>query len=245
VSDATTSEARTVVTRPERNGNTPAPGTGQAANVFTGILLALILKTSLDVFFKNITNYASLGSLFEVIKANPWWYVLVSLQLGVFIFTVARFYLGVVRYHDEVPAAGETSHFALGFLGAVLIFLVFYIAALAVKHPSLFYLSLCVAFAIDCAWFAGVAKTVEMPAGVSIVWRAYIVFDIVGIILLLILQGLAWRFTVAAYTCDMVSVLALWGIGFYDLFGFLPYYRKKDKWDQNLPKLFGRVTTNP
>lgn len=211
------------------------PVTIETANVFTGILLALILKTSLDAFCKNIGSYASIAPLWAGVKANQEWSVLVSLQLLVFIFTVARFYWGTVRYHEEVPASGGTPHFLVGLAGAIFVFIVFYVTALLVKRPGLFYWSFCVALFIDLAWFLFVARIVDVQVEIGTIWKWYVGFDLLTLVPVGVLQVLGHVCSKVQYASDLGSLIVIAAVGVWDLRIFWPYYTKKDGWRETLP----------
>jgi hypothetical protein len=93
--------------------------TGGTGNLFVGILLALILKSTLDAFFKDIVAYRSAADLADTMESHAASGLLNFFQLVVFVFTTIRFYWGTYRYNEEVPQSEQPPELALGLVAAV------------------------------------------------------------------------------------------------------------------------------
>lgn len=204
-------------------------------NVFTSILLALILKGALDAFCTNVSFYKDGTELIGVVRSYPGWGILVIFQLIVFLFTVTRFYWGTVRYQEEVPEAAGTPHLIVGLIGAVFVFSIFYVTGLLVKDPGLFYWSLSVAHLVDLFWFLVAAALLQMPPEILRIWSWYKLFDVLTLVFLLIFMLVAHGWPSVAYLFQGLSLVAVAAIGFWDLRKFWPYYTNKPNWKDMLP----------
>ena len=222
------------------NGNRNGGVARETANVFTGILLALIITSTLDVFFKNFQNYTSATEFIHAVGLNLGSGTLATLQLLVFLFTVIRFYWGVLRYNEAVSPVEGTPHLFLGLTGAVVLFSTFYVTGLMVRNPSMFYWTLAVANLIDLSWFlilswflTGDAWLPRTPQ-IQKIWRWYVIFDFLTLTALLLLIWFRYVCPRYYHIFNGVALAAVAGIGTWDLHRFWAYYTKADNWEQTI-----------
>lgn len=173
--------------------------------------------------------------LVQRLERDPAWSVLIAFQLFVFLFTVTRFYWGTIRYQEEVPEVRGTPHLVLGLVGAVLVFSIFYVTGLLVKHPGVFYWSLCLALFIDLLWFVIVGAVLEMPSEIHKIWSWYKLFDVLTLAPLVVLIAVGYIWPGIKYVCDWLSLAAVAGIGIWDVCKFWAYYTKESDWRETLP----------
>lgn len=206
-------------------------GTG---NVFTGILLALILKSTLDVFFKNVAVYASIWALFRAAMSHAASNLLDAFQLVVFMVMTTRFYWGTYRYNEEAPQSEGTPQLILGLIGAVLVFSSFYVTGLLVRNPRLFYASFALTHVIDLFWFLIAATWLKPPLELQKVWSWYKLFDVVTIISLLVLIGVGHFAPARRSVCNWAGLAVLVAVSFWDFRELWPYYVNKTTWRSEL-----------
>lgn len=114
------------------------------ATVIISILLALIVKGALEIFFKPI---------FEGDKS---WADIPFLhwgQLALCFVLVFRFYLGATRFIDTEPKQLPFPIKAINLIFSFLLFCTFYCAALAVSDSGYFYAIVLGLHVIDALWF--------------------------------------------------------------------------------------------
>src|SRR2546423_15023414 len=70
---------------------------------FVGVLLGLVLKNSLDPFFRNASLYNGFLPAVRAVIDRGWFSAIVTGQLLILLFSLVRFYLGSSRYHQEEP----------------------------------------------------------------------------------------------------------------------------------------------
>ncbi len=208
--------------------------TRETSNVFTGILLALIITTVLDVFFRNISSYRSTGVLMHVLISHAEIACLDLFQLLVFVLVTTRFYWGTFRYNEEVPESRGTPQMVFGLAGAILVFASFYVTALVVKNPALFYPSFAIAHLIDLLWFVIAAVCLETSLEIRKVWNWYKLFDVLTILMLVILIGIGHIGEKASYVCNCIALTGLTGISLWDMCKLWPYYTKAEGWREGL-----------
>lgn len=213
----------------------------QTGGALTAILLALILKSTLDAFFGRVNGYNSGTDLVKAIDADLAWSFLVLGQLIVFVFSVTRFYWGSIRYHEEAPEDKDTPHLVVGLVGAILVFATFYVTGLLVKNPTMFYWSLAAAHIVDLFWFIIAAAWLEMSLEIQKLWSWYILFDAVTVVLLLGLILVAAIWPGAKYECSLASLVGVAAIGVWDVKKFWPYYANEANWKQKLPRKLGKT----
>lgn len=214
-------------------GAHPTAITRETANIFLGILLALILTATLDTVCRQVPEYRRPLDLLHALRSDLAAESLIALQVVVFLFTVTRFYWGTVRYHDEVRGERATRQFFFGFVGTVVVFSIFYVTAQVVENPGLFYASLCLALAVDFLWFSGAVwrrkkpRMVETTSELQAIWGWYLLFDLVTIGPVTALQFVARRGARIAWWCDLFSLAVISGVGVWDMKQFWPYYIKR------------------
>jgi hypothetical protein len=210
----------------ESSSSIDSKGIKQAgARLFAGILLALTLKGTLDVFFKNASSF-HVGEWLKQPSHNP----LFFMQLLVFIFTVIRFYGGTLRYDEEAPEE-DTRHFLLGVIGALVVFAGFYVAGLLVRTTILFYVSLGIVHLLDLFWFlvAGVSKATK-PA-MQKICRIYLYLDIVTVLVFAIFISCDLRFGSAHFVYQWMMIASLLILGLFDLWWLRDFYSKESDWE--------------
>jgi hypothetical protein len=216
-----------------KEGQHPTGITRETANIFLGILLALILTATLDTVCREVPHYKRPLDLLHALRSDLEAESLIAIQVIVFLFTVTRFYWGTVRYHDEVRGETATGQFFFGFVGTVVVFSIFYVTAQVVENPGLFYASLCVALTFDFLWFSGAVwrrkgpRIPETGCELQTIWGWYLLFDFVTIVPVTALQFVARRGARIAWWCDLFSLAVISGVGIWDMKKFWPYYIKR------------------
>jgi hypothetical protein len=205
--------------------------------VFIGIFLALILKTTLDTFFKGLAGYDTLLAVELAVRRQPVKSALVCGQLCVFLFSLIRFYWGSFRYYQQKPKVEETPELAVDLLGAIVLFMSFYVVSLLVRTTTLFYYGILLVHAVDLAWFLLATTYLTLDEGIRKVAGLYILFDIVTVISVAILTvaNAIWGPT-HLLVFQFLSLIVVCLIGLWDLKKLWPYYTDEPDWQDSLPR---------
>jgi hypothetical protein len=113
--------------------------------VVISLLLALIVRAALEALFHPLVQR---GGSWGEIRGIAW------LQCTVFFVLLLRFYLGSIRHASAEPKQLHFGVRAVNFVIAFAIFCLFYLIALSVARPDLFYPLVIVLHLVDACWFA-------------------------------------------------------------------------------------------
>jgi hypothetical protein len=203
-------------------------GTGAT---FVDVLLGLVLITSLDAVFRDAHLYNGIVPAARAIVEHGWLSAIVTGQLLIFLFTLVRFYWGSLRYHQEQPELERTRELAVGLLGAIGVFVSFYIASIFVKTTNLFYFGFGLIHTVDLVWFLVARAWLSLNQGMRKVASWYVLFDILTLIVLVGILAVdsiwgPW----AGYLPQWFGLAALWFIGLWDLKKLWPFYKGGKDW---------------
>ena len=107
---------------------------------FISIMLGLVMANSLDKFFQNASQYDGITPALRAVSERAWFSAIVTAQLLLLLFSLVRFYLGSSRYHEEMPTTeGGATELLIDLIGAVSVFVSFYVTSAFIKNPNLFY----------------------------------------------------------------------------------------------------------
>jgi hypothetical protein len=203
--------------------------------VFIGILLALILKTTLDTFFEGIADHNTLGAVLAVMNKQLAKSVLLVCQLIVFLFALIRFYWGSFRYYQQKPKVEETPEVAVDLLGALLLFMSFYVVSLLIRTTSLFYYGLILVNGVDLAWFLLATTHLALQEGMRKVAGWYILFDVLTVVAVGLTTGAdaIWGPT-RFFVFQFLALFAVLAIGVWDLIKLWSYYKNAPDWQDKL-----------
>jgi hypothetical protein len=205
---------------------------------FVGVLLGLVLKNLLDTFFRNASLYNGVGPAVKAVIDRGWFSTTVTGQLLILIFSLVRFYLGSSRYHQEEPEIeGGAAELVVDLIGAIGVFVSFYIASVFIKNTSLFYVGFGLIHIVDLAWFLIAKSYLPLNEGMEKVAGWYLFFDaitfipLIGFFVLDTLWG-PWSW----YFPQWLALGICFGIGFWDLKKLWPFYAGTQGWQKSLRK---------
>jgi hypothetical protein len=196
---------------------------GAGVAVFGQILLALVVKTAFDAFFRNAHSVNDLMAFWRLLTADLWHSLVVVAQLVLFLFTIVRFYWGTYRYHEETPETG-TQHFIAGIVGAVLVFSGFYVTATYVANTQLFYAGLFLTSMFDLVWFAVLFPWVKSGDKLRRVTSIWVAFDLLT---LLVLGVFLFVHCGSCLWIQVIVLLMLLLIGLGDIWYLWDFYQNK------------------
>jgi hypothetical protein len=203
---------------------------------FVSVLLGLVLKNLLDAFFPNPSLHNEIVPAVRAVIERGWFSLIVTAQLGIFLFTLVRFYLGSFRYHEEEPeVSGSASELIIDLIGAIGVFVSFYGASIFVKTTNLFYVALTVSTLIDLMWFWVAKKYSSLNEGMELVAGWYVFFDIISLVALFgffVLTGIwgPWpRFLPQWLVLGVFFLIGIW-----DLRVLWPFYSGAPDWQEPL-----------
>ncbi len=205
---------------------------------FVSVLLGLVLKKLLDAFFPDASLHNGIREILSEVMAKGLYSVLVATQLIVFLFTLVRFYLGSARYHEEDPeTSGSASELLIDIVGAVGVFVSFYLASILIKTTNLFYVAFTLMTLIDLMWFWIAKKYSGLSVGMERVAGLYVLFDIFTLVPLIgffVVEELYGPWPRYLPQWAVLSVLLI--IGFLDLKLLWPFYSGAAAWQETLKK---------
>jgi hypothetical protein len=205
---------------------------------FVSVLLGLVLKKLLDAFFPDPNLYNGIRQVITAVIERGWYSLIVSAQLGIFLFTLIRFYLGSFRYHEEErEGGGGVSELIIDVIGAIGVFVSFYGASVLIKTTNLFYVAFALITLIDLAWFWIAKKYSSLSKGMETVAGWYVFFDIITVIVFIgfFLLEEVWG-PWPAYLPQWLALGLLSFIGAWDLKKLWPFYAGLQDWEEVLKK---------
>jgi hypothetical protein len=221
-----------------------APGTGMAkpsirqvtSATFVSVLLGLVLKKLLDTFLPDGSLHNGLSDVLSAIWDKGLYSVLVAVQLIVFLFTLVRFYLGSFRYHEEeLEITTGAWDLIIDVIGAVGVFVSFYLASIVIKTTNLFYGAFILMTLIDLLWFWIAKKYHGLSEGMERVAELYIRFDIFTLIALIGFFVVEEYFGPRPfYSSQLVVLVILFAIGCIDMKLLWPFYSGLPGWQERL-----------
>jgi len=146
------------------------------------ILMGLTAKTALDQMFVFVPHLGGPTKVWEGVAQDLGLHILLLGQLCLLFFTSLRFYLGSLRYHQARQRQPSSKLFVLIFdmIGNTIIFVGFYLCALAIRSTMSFYLYVAGFHVFDLAWFIG-ACWLSMGKDLQKVMKRFIWYDIVTV----------------------------------------------------------------
>ena len=232
----------TVEHKPSENQNIPPgpaatkPSRQVTSATFVSVLLGFVLKKLLDTFLPDASLHNGLGDVLSAIWNQGLYSVLVVAQLIVFVFTLVRFYLGSFRYHEEdLEITTGAWDLLIDVMGAVGVFVSFYLASIVIKTTNLFYGAFLLMTVIDLAWFWCAKKYHGLSRGMERVAELYIRFDIISLLpliaFLVIEEYVGPR---PFYSSQFVVLVVLFVIGCIDMKLLWPFYSGQPGWQEKL-----------
>lgn len=188
--------------------STPNSGTGKINSTVLGFLASLALKGGVDTLFHDVPGGVDFQAVWASIGITP------LLLFAVFFFTILRFLYGAYRFHEESDdsEASEGWMPLWNVVGALVLFVAFYVCGLCVKHPNNFFLMLIAVHVVDVIWFSG-SLFFRPPQKLAKLMRNFIIIDLLTCLLL-------WMIT---YTYALRSIngdrLTDWGVVVMLVFG--------------------------
>jgi len=221
--------------KPREDSSTSHNITRVAANTFVGVLVGLVLKTSLDTFFRNASSYSNISSAATAVFDRGLFSIIVILQLLIFLFTLVRFYLGSFRYHQKEPDISGAAEMAIDLVGMFGVFVSFYITAIFVRNTNLFYLGFGLIQIVDLVWFMFARARLNLSPGMINVAGWYLFFDVITLIVLVVFflleeYGGSWP----SYLPQWFALAGVLAIGIWDLVKLWPFYAGSPDWPASL-----------
>jgi hypothetical protein len=195
------------------------------ATILLGVLMSLIVKSAFDHAFAGVSKLETSTALWNALTNQPGRQFLRLCRLGVFVFTLIRFYLGAQRYAAECPANSELPQAVTTVIGTTLLFAGFYVASLALPEPDVFYWIVIIFHVLDALWFVVAGIVLDLPSDLQTLVGAWKVFDVLTIVGLL-----AVRCVRSSTVAEVLSLGILLSIGGADLYSFRAFYLNKDDW---------------
>jgi len=220
------------------NPNQPQEFAQTIGSIFVGILLSLILKAALDTFIRTPVPFNDIQAVWGLVLRQKVKTALLVAQLLIFIFTLVRFYLGAYRYHQEEKEGDEGLTFIIDFSGAIAVFVFFYVAATLIRTTSLFYLALIAMHLLDLIWFACAQNLLRVQPGIRKVTCRFLLFDLLTLLVLIALFPFpSSEWTHGWYLWQFLSLVAIFGVGIWDLVALWPFYVKAPGWEDLIPPI--------
>jgi hypothetical protein len=189
--------------------------------VLFGLFVSMILKNTLDSFFKGLTQVADFSQLWinfqiEPVKTSLFWF-----QLIVFLFTLSRFALGAARYFQQSDNPKTGGVYAFDFCGVILVFGAFYTTSFLIRTTVAFYFSFLVIHFIDCAAFLFASSFLGLPEETQRIARRFAFFDFISLFVLLF--PVLFRET-PHYWLQFLVLCGVTVIGIYELRSLWRFY---------------------
>jgi len=199
---------------------------------FVSVLLGLVLKKLLDTFLPDGSLHNGVSDVLSAIWQKGLYSLVVACQLIVFLFTLVRFYLGSFRYHEEeLETTSGAWELLIDVVGAVGVFVSFYLASIVIKTTNLFYAAFAIMTVIDLAWFWIAKKYHGLSKGMERVAQLYIRFDLLTLIPLIGFFAVEEYFGPRPfYLSQWVVLIILFTIGCFDFKLLWPFYSGLPEW---------------
>jgi hypothetical protein len=212
--------------------NGPKGVTQLTGATFVSILLGLVLANSLDIFFKNASHYEGLVPALRAVVERGWFSAIVTSQLLILLFSLVRFYLGSTRYHEEVPeTGGGVYRLLIDLIGAISVFVSFYITSVLIKNTNLFYVGFGLIHIVDLGWFVVALLFLDLKTEMKTVARWYIGFDALTVFVLVAFFALdTWWGPWPRYFPQWLALGICFVIGLWDLKKLWPFYAGRSGW---------------
>jgi hypothetical protein len=214
-------------------GSTGTKGVTQLTGAtFISILLGLVLANSLDICFKNASHYEGIVAALRAVIERGWFSAIVTSQLLILLFSLVRFYLGSSRYHEEVPEIdGGAYRLLIDLIGAISVFVSFYITSVLIKNTNLFYVGFGLIHIVDLGWFVVAILFLHLKPGIKKVAKWYIIFDALTVIVLIgFFASDTWWGPTRRYVPQWLALGICFVIGFWDLKKLWPFYAGNPGW---------------
>ncbi|MDX6529696.1 MAG: hypothetical protein QOH41_1986 [Blastocatellia bacterium] len=214
-------------------GSTGTKGVTQLTGAtFVSILLGLVLANALDIFFKNASHYEGIAPAMRAVTERGWFSAIVTSQLLILVFSLVRFYLGSSRYHEEVPETdGGVYRLLIDLIGAISVFVSFYITSVLIKNTNLFYVGFGLIHIVDLGWFCVALLFLDLKPQMETVAGWYIVFDILTVVVLIGFFALDTLWGPWPRFFPQWSALGIcFVIGLCDLKKLWPFYAGRTGW---------------
>jgi hypothetical protein len=156
---------------------------GDVGIAILALLLALIMQGMLDALLVNKAAYTDWDVFWQYTTKYPQMSVLITFQVIVLVSIVIRFYMGTFRLHKCTVKEPKKRSFFTGVISTLVLFSLFYVAAVLVKNVHLFYIAL---FAQEAAsvLFSSAIMLLVQSQSLKAVWQRFLAFDIVSAIAL-------------------------------------------------------------
>lgn len=205
---------------------------------FVSVLLGLVLKKLLDAFLPDASLHNGVSDVLSAIWQKGLYSVVVAVQLIVFLFALVRFYLGSFRYHEEeLETTSGAWELLIDVVGAVGVFVSFYLASIVIKTTNLFYAAFAIMSLIDLLWFWVAKKYHGLSRGMERVAELYIRFDVLSLIALIGFFVVEEYFGPRPYYLSQwVVLIILFTIGCFDMKLVWPFYSGLPEWQERLKR---------
>lgn len=143
------------------------------------ILMGLTAKTALDHFFVAVPVLKSTTVIWDSFARNPRLHLFLLVQLVVLFFTAFRFYFGSIRYHQVRGPHKEVRTLIFDMGWNTIIFVGFYLCALAVRSATSFYFYVALLHLCDLLWFLiSLIRPTEESQHLISTLRHFITYDL-------------------------------------------------------------------
>ncbi len=205
---------------------------------FVSVLLGLVLKKLLDAFLPDGSLHNGISDIASAVVARGLYSVVVTAQLIIFLFALVRFYLGSFRYHEEeLETTSGAWELLIDVIGAVGVFVSFYLASILIKTTNLFYAAFALITLIDLLWCWTAKKYSGLTKGMERVADLYVWFDVFALIPLVGFFVVEEYFGPRPYyLAQWVVLIVLFIIGCVDLKLLWPFYSDVSGWQERLTK---------
>ncbi len=212
-------------------------GMSAVSIVILTILLAIILRASLEAVVPPLISGRNLRKLFEAWP--PAEETLLRLgQFFVFLILLARFYGGAYRFNEAQHPGSTVSALLLNVGGTFGLFSLFYVVAVNVWTADLFYALVLLLHIFDAVWFLGALMTLEPGAALIEPVKWFLLWDALTLIIYLILFGRYWRGFLSGsdFSFQLWALAVLLVISATDWWVLRDFYFRPDKWRASFPQ---------
>lgn len=199
--------------------------------VILSILLALILRSALETYFRSLIGTQT---LLELCKNWPptWESWVRTSQFVVFLVLLTRFYFGAYRINEEQMQPLKAMDAGINLLGSFGLFMFFYVVTINLWKLDLFYVSIFLMHVFDLVWFVVLLVRLprQSPLHKTIGW--FIAFDVLTLLLFVFLSLFLWGYFIEGTRplLQTVLLIVLLGVSAWDCFMLRAFYFNPERW---------------
>lgn len=207
----------------------------KGSTIILGVMLTLILRSTLDVFFSPLLKDRTLTDLFNLWppSAEAW---LQTSQFLIFLILLGRFYWGAYRFNEEQPPDLQWKYAVLNLVGTFFLFCFFYINSLALRSTSVFYAAVFLVHIADFLLFLvvlGLTPILHTPLRDPVI--KYILWDVITIVAFLLLV-IFFGINRNDFLTHYLLLISLFIISILDFTVLRDFYFDPPTWRNNLAK---------